>query len=111
MKVVDMKLAFNLFLRAALALLICSLFALLELPAKAEPLSLKRAIELALTHSPAAAQAGANQPRAFASYHEAANQYNPPILVGPGLGTPCGNPFALERYSHSLLQIPNQSPR
>src|SRR5258707_4302577 len=102
MKGGDMKPALHLFLRAALALLICPLFALLELPAKAEPLSLKRAIELALTHSPAAAPAGANQQRAFASYQEARNQYIPQMPVGSRLGNSLGYSFALGASGPSL---------
>ncbi|HLQ50968.1 MAG TPA: TolC family protein [Terriglobales bacterium] len=105
-----MKPALHLFPRAALALLICSLLALFELPATAEPLSLKHAIELALAHSPAAAQAGANQQRAFASYHEARNQYIPQMLVGSGLGNSWGYPLALEGSAPSLVNITAQSP-
>ncbi len=105
-----MKPALHLFPRAALALLICSLLALFELPATAEPLSLKHAIELALAHSPAAAQAGANQQRAFASYHEARNQYIPQMLVGSGLGNSWGYPLALEGSAPSLVSITAQSP-
>ena len=105
-----MKPALHLFPRAVLALLICSLLALLELPATAEPLSLKHAIELALTHSPAAAQAGANQQRAFASYREARNQFIPQMLVGSGLGDSWGYPLALEGAAPSLVNITAQSP-
>src|SRR5216683_2572372 len=87
MKGGDMKPALHLFPRAALGLLIWSLPAVLDLPAKAEALSLKHAIELALIHSPAAAQSGANQRRAFASYKEARDQYIPQMLVAPAWET------------------------
>ena len=50
--------------------------------AQTEPLTLKRAVQLAVTHSTAMAQATADEQRAFASYREARNQYVPQVVVG-----------------------------
>ena len=58
----------------------------------AEPLSLKRAVELALAHSTAAASANADQQRVFASYREARNQYIPQFILGSGTGKIMGIP-------------------
>ena len=96
------------FLRgAALALLLCC--ALWVSRAAAEPLSLKRAVELALVHSPAAAQAGADVQRAYASFREARNQYIPQVLVGSGLGNSWGYPLSLEGSAPSLFNVTAQS--
>jgi outer membrane protein TolC len=91
-----------------LALLICACLLTLA-RAEAEPLSLKRAVELALVHSPAAAEAGADEQRAFASFHEARNQYIPQLLVGSGLGDSWGYPLSLEGSAPSLFNVTGQS--
>jgi outer membrane protein TolC len=77
--------------------------------ASAEPLSLKRAVELALTHSVAASEASADEQRAFASYREARNQYLPQMVVGSGLGDSWGYPLALEGAAPSLVNVTAQS--
>lgn len=74
-----------------------------------QPLSLKRAVELALAHSPAAAQASADNQRAFASYREAKGQYLPQLVVGSGLGDSWGYPLSLEGSAPSLVNINAQS--
>lgn len=79
-------------------------------PQNTTPLSLKRAVELALVHSPAAAQASADEQRAFASYREAKNSYVPQLVVGSGLGDSWGYPLSLEGSAPSLVNITAQSP-
>src|ERR1700730_18675116 len=81
----------------------------LAISAGAEPLTLKRAVTLALTHSPLAAEAGADQQRAFASMREARNQYIPQVNVGSGLGDSWGYPLSLEGSAPSLFNISAQS--
>ena len=83
---------------------ICTAF-----PVAAETISLKRAVELALAHSPAAAQAKADNQRAFASYREAKDQYLPQLMIGSGLGDSWGYPLSLEGSAPSLVNINAQS--
>jgi outer membrane protein TolC len=85
------------------------LSASVALPASGEPLTLKRAVELALTHSPLAGEAGADEQRAFASLQEARNQYIPQVNVGSGLGDSWGYPLSLEGSAPSLVNISAQS--
>jgi outer membrane protein TolC len=75
----------------------------------AETLSLKRAVQLALAHSPAAAEASADNQRAFANYREAKNQYLPQLTVGSGLGDSWGYPLSLEGSAPSLVNVTAQS--
>jgi outer membrane protein TolC len=82
---------------------------LLAITASAEPLPLKRAVELALAHSTTAGSAAADQQRALASYHEARNQYVPQIVAGAGLGASYGFPLSLEGAAPSLFNINSQS--
>jgi outer membrane protein TolC len=92
--------------RILFALLPAFVFPLL---AGAEPLTLKHAVELALTHSPAAGQTSADEQRAFASFREARNQYLPQLTVGSGLGESWGYPLSLEGSAPSLVNITAQS--
>jgi outer membrane protein TolC len=75
----------------------------------AEPLPLKRAVQLALAHSTTAASADADQQRVFASYREARNQYIPQLVVGSGLGKSWGFPLSLEGAAPSILNVNSQS--
>jgi outer membrane protein TolC len=75
----------------------------------AEPLPLKRAVELALSHGASTAIADADQQRAFASYHEARNQYLPALVVGSGLGKSWGYPLSLEGSAPSIVNLTSQS--
>src|SRR5215467_5239927 len=74
-----------------------------------EPLSLRRAVELALIHSPAAGDSAADEQRAFAAYREVRNQYLPQLVVGSGLGDSWGYPLSLEGSAPSLVNISAQS--
>jgi outer membrane protein TolC len=94
--------------RRILFALLPTLIALPSL-ASAEPLTLKHAVELALTHSPAAGQTSADEQRAFASFREARNQYLPQLTVGSGLGDSWGYPLSLEGSAPSLVNITAQS--
>jgi len=82
---------------------------LLPLLASAEPLTLKHAVELALTHSPAAGQTSADEQRAYASFREARNQYLPQLTVGSGLGDSWCYPLSLEGSAPSLVNVTAQS--
>lgn len=75
----------------------------------AEPLPLKRAVELALTHSTTAGMAAADEQRALESYHEARNQYVPQFILGAGLGASYGFPLSLEGSAPSLFSVSAQS--
>jgi len=50
----------------------------------AEPVPLKRVVELARSHSTTAAAADAMEQRAFASHRELRNQYLPVFVLGSG---------------------------
>ena len=82
---------------------------LVALTAVAEPLPLKRAVELALSHSTIAGSAAADEQRAFAAYREARNQYIPQVAVGSGLGASWGFPLSLEGAAPSLFNLNSQS--
>jgi outer membrane protein TolC len=75
----------------------------------AEPLPLKRAVELALSHSTTSVSAEFEQQRALASYHEARNQYLPTVVVGAGLGASWGFPLSLEGSAPSIFNVNAQS--
>jgi outer membrane protein TolC len=77
--------------------------------ANAEPVPLKRAVQLALAHSVQSAQAQADEQRAAASYREARNQYLPQLMVGSGLGDTWGYPLSLEGSAPSLFNVTAQS--
>src|SRR5215831_1677163 len=94
------------------ALALTSLLAMLFLPASllAEPIPLKRIVELALSHATAGAIATADQRRADAAYQELHKSYIPQLTAGAGLGPPSyGFPLALEGQAPSLFTINTQS--
>jgi outer membrane protein TolC len=71
----------------------------------AEPLPLKRAVELALSQSTTSAIAAADEQRAFAAYRELRNNYIPQGTVGSGLGKSWGFPLSLEGAAPSLVNF------
>jgi len=75
----------------------------------AEPVPLKRVVEMALSHSTTGAAADAVAQRAFASYHAARNQYLPTLMVGSGLGATWGYPLSLEGSAPSIVNTTAQS--
>ena len=72
-------------------------------------LTLKRAVELALVHSPAAAQAAADEEKALDGFREARNNYIPQLTVGSGLGATWGYPLSLEGAAPSIVNLTAQS--
>ena len=92
-------------LRIFTLLIICALPASLS----AEPLPLKRAVELALAHSSTAAASSADLQRVFASYREMRSQYIPQFTVGSGLGKSWGYPLSLEGSAPSIVNFNTQS--
>jgi outer membrane protein TolC len=75
----------------------------------AEPVSLKRVVELALSHATGAAMAAADEQHAAAGYRELRNNYVPQVATGAGLGYSYGFPLALEGSAPSLFNITTQS--
>jgi outer membrane protein TolC len=75
----------------------------------AEQLPLKHAVELALAHSTTMQASQIDEQRAFASYHEARNQYLPQLTVGSGLGKSYGYPLSLEGSAPSIVNTTAQS--
>src|SRR3984957_20839386 len=85
--------------------------AVLFLPASllAEPVTLHRAVELALKHATTIGIASADQQHASASYRELRNSYIPQLNAGAGLGWSDGFPLSLEGAAPSLFNISAQS--
>jgi outer membrane protein TolC len=94
-----------LFLAIGFGVFLCSFHS----TAIAEPLPLKRVVELALRNSPTAAAATAEEQRAFAAYREQKDQYIPQVVVGSGLGQSWGYPLSLEGSAPSIFNISAQS--
>src|SRR5437660_1143304 len=100
-------------MKPALRLLILFVFSIVFNPAmpkvRAEPLPLKRVVELAISHSTVTGATAADEQRAFASYHEARNQYIPQVVAGAGLGASWGFPLSLEGAAPSIFNLNTQS--
>jgi len=90
-------------------LLLIALLAYHPQLAPAEPVPLKRIVELALSHGTTASAAAAAAQRALASYHAARNQYLPTLVVGSGLGATWGYPLSLEGSAPSIINTTAQS--
>src|SRR5205809_5247016 len=103
-----MKSADHIFARSSFFLAGVLVFAS-AVSAGAEPLTLRRAVQLALTHSTTMAQASADEQRVFASYQEARNQYLPQVVTGAGIGDSWGYPLSLEGSAPSLFNVNAQS--
>jgi outer membrane protein TolC len=84
-------------------------FLLLPASLLAEPVSLKRIVELALTHAAGAAITDADEQHASASYRELRDRYIPQFSIGSGLGYSYGFPLALEGSAPSLFNVNAQS--
>jgi outer membrane protein TolC len=81
----------------------------LAVHAVAEPLPLKRAVELALTHATTTGIASADTQRAYSAYRESRNNYVPQVVLGSGLGKSWGFPLSLEGSAPSLFNANAQS--
>jgi outer membrane protein TolC len=87
----------------------CILFFVLRALSVAEPIPLKRVVELALTHATGGAIAAAEEQRIAAAYHDLRNNYIPQVMTGAGLGWSYGFPLGLEGSAPSLFNINAQS--
>jgi len=97
------------FCRVILAVYFIPAILLFATSLAAEPVPLKHAVELALTHSTATAMAAADEQHAFASYLEARNAYVPQFVLGSGLGQTWGYPLSLEGSAPSIINVTAQS--
>jgi outer membrane protein TolC len=93
------------------ALIVILSLALFAFPARlsAEPVPLRRIVELALSHATGGAIATAEEQRIAAAYHDLRNNYIPQIMTGAGLGWSYGFPLGLEGSAPSLFNINAQS--
>jgi outer membrane protein TolC len=75
----------------------------------AEPVTLKRVVELALQHATGIAISAADEQHASASYRELRNSYIPQLNAGAGIGWSDGFPLSLEGSAPSLFNVNAQS--
>ena len=75
----------------------------------AEPVSLHRAVNLALKHATGIDISVADQQHAAASYRELRNSYIPQLNAGAGIGWSDGFPLSLEGAAPSLFNVTGQS--
>jgi outer membrane protein len=87
----------------------CLLLLLAVLPASAEPLPFRRAIELAIRHSTTMTTAQAEQIRARAAYLAARDTYYPSVTVGSGLAETYGFPLSIEGAAPSIFNVQTTS--
>lgn len=82
---------------------------LVSVSALAEPVPLRRVVELALSHATGAAIAAANEQQAAATYRQLRDSYIPQVATGAGLGYSYGFPLSLEGSAPALFNITTQS--
>jgi outer membrane protein TolC len=85
------------------------IFFRLGVPADAEPLPFRRAIQLAVTHSSEMAVADADVIRATQAYLEVRNTYIPQLTVGSNVGYAYGFPLSLEGSAPTLFNVTAQA--
>jgi outer membrane protein TolC len=87
------------------------LLAVLLLPTSllAEPITLRHAVELSLSHATGIGIAAADQQHASASYRVLRNSYIPQLIAGAGIGWSDGFPLSLEGAAPSLFNVNAQS--
>jgi outer membrane protein TolC len=88
--------------------LLLVIVAALSPQAKAEPLTLRRAVQLALQHSTGIAIADADEKRAEQNVLAQKYLFLPQVNVGAGLGYNIGFPLSLENLAPSLLNVSTQ---
>ena len=91
------------------SILVVGCCACLARRAHAEPLPLKRAVALALTHSTVTGMALADTWHASSAYRESRNNYVPQLVLGSGLGKSWGFPLTLEGSAPSIFNVSAQS--
>jgi outer membrane protein TolC len=84
-------------------------FVLLPAALLAEPIPLKRVVELALSHATGAGIAAADEQHAAAAFRDLRNSYIPQLMTGAGLGYSHGFPLSLEGSAPALFNITAQS--
>jgi outer membrane protein len=92
-------------LSTAATLAACCLSAVLPGALCAEPLPLKRVVELALSHSTTSAIAAADEKHAREAVRELQDNYIPQFTIGAGLGYSWGFPLSLEGSAPSLFNL------
>jgi outer membrane protein TolC len=75
----------------------------------AEPVTLRRAVDLALKHATGISISAADEQRASAGYRELRNSYIPQLNAGAGIGWSDGFPLSLEGAAPSLFNVNAQS--
>src|SRR5258708_8324368 len=88
---------------------LCALCAVGVMPLAAETLTLRHAVELALTHGTTTAIAAAEERKADAAFREARNNYMPVFVVGSALGKSWGFPLTLEGSAPSIVNLNTQA--
>ncbi len=88
---------------------LCALCAVGVMPLAAETLTLRHAVELALTHGTTTAIAAAEERKADAAFREARNNYMPVFVVGSALGKSWGFPLTLEGSAPSIVNFNTQA--
>lgn len=78
-------------------------------PSDAETLTLRHAVELALSHGTTVAIASAEERKADAAFREARNSYVPMFVLGSALGKSYGFPLSLEGSAPSIVNLTTQS--
>lgn len=76
--------------------------------AAAQTITLRRAVELTLSHSGVSGMADPEQARAYAAYREARSAYLPRLVLGSGIGGSYGFPLSLEGAAPSLFNVTSQ---
>ena len=88
--------------------LLCSVLILVSAPyAGAQSITLRRAVEAALSHSGAVIPQ-TDEAHSYAAFREARSAYLPRVVLGSGLGGSYGFPLSLENAAPSLFNVTTQ---